>query len=360
MLYALAEWLNNYFTPFNAFTYLTSRIILGALTTLLLSIFLGGKMIVWLKKMQMGQFVRDDGPQTHLKKSGVPTMGGALVIFSIAVSMLLWADLRVAYTWITLFVLISFGAVGWLDDYRKVKKKNSKGLSVKEKYLFLSAAALLTALCLFWLAKRPIETALIVPFFKNVEWQMGWLFVPFVYFVLTGSSNAVNLADGLDGLAIMPVVLVAAALCVFAYLSGSPAFANYLHIPAIPGVGEAAVFCAAIAGGGLGFLWYNAHPAQVFMGDVGSLALGAALGVVAVIVRQELVFAVMSGIFVAEALSVIIQVSVYKRTKKRVFRMAPLHHHFELKGWPESRVVIRFWIITVILVLIGLSTLKFR
>lgn len=360
MLYALAEWLNNHFTPLNAFTYLTSRIILGALTALLLSIGLGGIMIKWLQKMQMGQFVRDDGPQTHLLKKGTPTMGGALVIFSITVSMLLWADLTVAYTWLCLFVLLGFGAVGWLDDYRKLVKKNTKGLSAKEKYSFLSAVALLTAVILFFIAKKPIETTLIMPFFKHVEWQMGWVFIPFVYLVLTGSSNAVNLTDGLDGLAIMPVVLVAAALCVFAYLSGSPLYANYLHIPAIVGAGEAAVFCAAIAGGGLGFLWYNAHPALVFMGDVGALSLGAALAVVAVIVRQELVFAIMGGIFVAEALSVMIQVGVYKRTKKRVFRMAPLHHHFELSGWPESRVVIRFWIVTVILVLIGLSTLKLR
>lgn len=360
MLYALADWLSSYFTPLNALTYLTSRIILGALTALLLSISLGAKMIDWLKSMQIGQYVRDDGPETHLKKNGIPTMGGVLIIFSVVISMLLWADLTVLYTWITLFVLIGFGAVGWIDDYRKIVKKHTKGLSAKEKYTFLSAVALISAVCLFALAKRPIETTLIVPFFKHIEWQMGWLFIPFVYFVLTGASNAVNLTDGLDGLAIMPVVLVAAALGIFAYLSGSPVYANYLHIPAIPGAAEAAVFCAAIAGGGLGFLWYNAHPAQVFMGDVGSLGLGAALGVVAVIVRQELVFAIMGGLFVAEALSVIIQVGVYKRTKKRVFRMAPLHHHFELGGWPESRVVIRFWIITVVLVLIGLSTLKLR
>lgn len=361
MLYALADWLHVYFSPFNALTYLTSRIILGALTALLLSIGLGGKMIEYLRGLQFGQYVRDDGPQTHLKKAGTPTMGGALVIVAIVVSMLLWADLTVAYTWVTLFVLLGFGAVGWIDDYRKIVKKNTTGLKAREKYVFLSVVAMLTALWLYLLADTPIETSLILPFFKHIEWQMGWLFIPFVYVVLTGSSNAVNLTDGLDGLAIMPVVLVAGALCVFAYLSGSPNFAAHLNIPVIPSAGEAAVFCAAIAGAGLGFLWYNAHPAQVFMGDVGALSLGAALGVVAVIVRQELVFALMGGVFVAEALSVIIQVGSYRyRNKKRVFRMAPLHHHFELGGLPENRVTIRFWIVTVVLVLIGLSTLKLR
>lgn len=360
MLYALAEWLQQYFTPLNALTYLTSRTILGALTALLLSIGLGGKMIDWLRGMQMGQFVRDDGPKTHLKKAGTPTMGGALIIFSVAISMLLWADLRVSYTWITLFALIGFGAVGWTDDYRKLVKKNTLGLRAKEKYFWLSVVALVVAFWLYFLAKTPIETSLIVPFFKHVEWQMGWLFIPFVYLVLTGASNAVNLTDGLDGLAIMPVVLVAGGLGIFAYLSGSPNFASHLNIPVIPNAGEAGVFCAAIAGAGLGFLWYNAHPAQVFMGDVGALSLGASLGTVAVIVRQELIFAVMGGIFVAEALSVMAQVGSYKYRGKRVLRMAPLHHHFELGGWPETRVTIRFWIITVVLVLIGLSTLKLR
>lgn len=360
MLYALADWLHHYFTPLNALTYLTSRIILSALTALLLSIGLGGVMIRLLRKMQMGQFVRDDGPQTHLKKAGTPTMGGSLIILSVVISMLLWADLRVAYTWVTLFVLLGFGAVGWTDDYRKLVKKHTTGLRAKEKYLWLSVVALLTALWLYLLADKPIETTLIMPFFKHIEWQMGWLFIPFVYLVLNGSSNAVNLTDGLDGLAIMPVVLVAGALAVFAYLSGSPNFAAHLNIPAIKNAGEAAVFCAALAGAGLGFLWYNAHPAQVFMGDVGALSLGASLGVVAVIVRQEITFAVMGGLFVAEALSVMIQVGSYKYRGKRVFRMAPLHHHFEVKGWPETRVTIRFWIVTVVLVLIGLSTLKLR
>ncbi|MDO4776624.1 MAG: phospho-N-acetylmuramoyl-pentapeptide-transferase [Cardiobacteriaceae bacterium] len=360
MLYWLAEVLSPYFSPLNALTYQTSRMILGALTALLLSIGFGGRMIALLKNLQMGQFVRDDGPQTHLQKAGTPTMGGALIIVSITVAMLLWADLRVAYSWVALFVLLGFGAVGWIDDYRKLVLKNSKGLSAKEKYTALSAVALVTAVWLYWLADTPVETTLIVPFFKDVSWHLGWLFIPFTYVVLTGASNAVNLTDGLDGLAIMPIVLVAAGLGVFAYASGNTYFANYLHIPAVPGAGEMAIFCATIAGAGLGFLWYNAHPALVFMGDVGALSLGAALAVVAVVIRQELVFAVMGGLFVAEALSVMIQVTSYRYRKKRVFRMAPLHHHFELSGWPESRVTIRFWIVTVVLVLVGLSTLKLR
>lgn len=360
MLYLLAEWLNDYFTPLNALTYLTSRIILGALTALLLSIFLGKPMIRLLRRLQMGQFVRDDGPQTHLKKAGTPTMGGALIIIVVTVAMLAWADLRVVYTWIALFVLLGFGAVGWIDDYRKLVLKDPQGLRAKHKYGLMSLVAIVAALWLYFLAGRPVETTLIVPFFKQVTWQMGWVFVPFAYLVMTGASNAVNLTDGLDGLAIMPVVLVAGALCVFAYLSGNSYFANYLHIPAIVGAGEMAIFCAAIAGAGLGFLWYNAHPALVFMGDVGALSLGAALAIVAIIIRQELVFAIMGGLFVAEALSVMVQVGSYKYRGKRVLRMAPLHHHFELSGWPESRVTIRFWIITVVLVLVGLSTLKLR
>ena len=360
MLYALADWLSNWFSPFNAFTYLTSRVIFGALTALLLSIGFGGRMIALLRRLQMGQYVRDDGPQTHLKKAGTPTMGGALIILSVCIAMLLWADLRVKYTWIALFVMLGFGVVGWIDDYRKLILKDPQGLRAKHKYALLSLVSLLTCIWLYVSAVSPVETTLYVPFFKNLSWQMGWLFLPFVYFVLTGASNAVNLTDGLDGLAIMPVVLVAGGLAVFAYISGSANYASYLHQPVLPGVGEMAVFCAAIAGAGLGFLWYNAHPALVFMGDVGALSLGAALATVAVAIRQELVFALMSGIFVAEALSVMIQVVSFKTRGKRVFRMAPLHHHFELSGWPESRVTIRFWIITVILVLIGLSTLKLR
>ena len=360
MIYALAEWLSRTITPLNALTYLTSRIILGALTALLFSIATGGMMIALLKRMQMGQYVRDDGPKTHLQKAGTPTMGGALIISSITIAMLLWADLGVVYTWVALFVLIGFGAVGWRDDYRKLAGKNTRGLRAGEKFFWLSLMALVTALWLFFLADRPGDTTLIVPFFKQIEWQLGWLFVPLTFLVLTGSSNAVNLTDGLDGLAIMPVVLVSGGLCLFSYLAGSANFAAYLNIPSVPGAGEMAVFCAAIAGAGLGFLWYNAHPALVFMGDVGALSLGAALATVAVIVRQELAFAVMGGVFVAEALSVMAQVTSYRYRGKRVLRMAPLHHHFELGGWPESRVTIRFWIVTVVLVLIGLSSLKLR
>lgn len=360
MIYALAEWLSAYFSPINALTYLTTRIILAALTALLVSIGFGGKMIVLLKNLQMGQYVRDDGPKTHLAKTGTPTMGGALVILSISLAMLLWADLTVAYVWVVLFVLWSFGGVGWLDDYRKLVLKNPQGLRAKHKYALLSLAALLTAVWLYLLAEDAVQTTLFLPFLKNVSWQMGWLFVPLTYLVLNGSSNAVNLTDGLDGLAIMPVVLVAGGLAMFAYLSGHAYFAQYLHIPAVKGAGEVAIFCAAIAGAGLGFLWFNAHPALVFMGDVGALALGAALGVVAVIIRQELVLVIMGGVFVVETLSVILQVGSYRYRKKRIFRMAPLHHHFELMGWPETRVTIRFWIVTVVLVLVALSTLKLR
>lgn len=295
MIYALAEWLSAYFSPINALTYLTTRIILAALTALLVSIGFGGKMIVLLKNLQMGQYVRDDGPKTHLAKTGTPTMGGALVILSISLAMLLWADLTVAYVWVVLFVLWSFGGVGWLDDYRKLVLKNPQGLRAKHKYALLSLAALLTAIWLYLLAEDAVQTTLFLPFLKNVSWQMGWLFVPLTYLVLNGSSNAVNLTDGLDGLAIMPVVLVAGGLAMFAYLSGHAYFAQYLHIPAVKGAGEVAIFCAAIAGAGLGFLWFNAHPALVFMGDVGALALGAALGVVAVIIRQELVLVIMGG-----------------------------------------------------------------
>lgn len=360
MIYWIADYLTQIFTPFNALTYLTTRIIFASLTALLITICFGGKMINALRRLQMGQYVRDDGPQTHLQKTGTPTMGGALVIVSIAISTLLWGDLSVAYTWVALFVLIGFGGVGWVDDYRKLVKKDPTGLKAKEKYAALSIVALVSAVWLYYLADTPVETAIILPFFKHVEWQLGWLFIPFTYLVLNGASNAVNLTDGLDGLAIMPVVMVAAALAVFAYLSGSANFAQHLSIPSVIGAGEMAVFCAAIVGAGLGFLWYNAYPAMVFMGDVGALSLGASLGVVAVIVRQELVFALMGGVFVAEAISVILQVGSYRLRKKRVFRMAPLHHHFELGGTPETRVTIRFWIVTVVLVLIGLSTLKLR
>lgn len=361
MLYAIADYFSANLSFLNAFTYLTARIMLAALTALLISICVGGKMIKLLRQLQMGQFVRDDGPKTHLKKAGTPTMGGVLIIFSVLVAMLFWADWRVVYSWLCVFALLSFGWVGWVDDYRKLVKKQSLGLRAKEKYGLLSLFALIIAVVLYAIAKTPAETELLIPYFKHFSWQMGWVFIPFVYIVLTGASNAVNLTDGLDGLAIMPVVLVAGGLLIFAYISGSPNYANYLNLPSIVGAGEAAVFCAAIAGAGLGFLWYNAHPAEVFMGDVGALSLGAALATVAVIVRQELIFAVMGGLFVAEALSVILQVGSYRlRGGKRIFKMAPLHHHFELCGWSETKVTIRFWIVTVLLVLIGLTSLKLR
>ncbi len=360
MLYALADWLSNWFSPFNAFTYLTSRVIFGALTALLLSIGFGGRMIALLRRLQMGQYVRDDGPQTHLKKAGTPTMGGALIILSVCIAMLLWADLRVKYTWIALFVMLGFGVVGWIDDYRKLILKDPQGLRAKHKYALLSLVSLLTCIWLYVSAASPVETTLYVPFFKNLSWQMGWLFLPFVYFVLTGASNAVNLTDGLDGLAAFPVVLVAGGMAVFAYATGHWQFARYLQLPFVPGANEVMVFCAAMCGACLGYLRSNAAPAQVFMGDVGALALGAALGTVAVIVRQEFVLVIMGGLFVVEALSVMLQVGWYKRTKKRIFLMAPIHHHFEQKGWKETQVVVRFWIITIVLVLVGLSTLKIR
>jgi phospho-N-acetylmuramoyl-pentapeptide-transferase len=361
MLMILAEWLTiNVYTGFNVFQYLTLRGILGVLTALLIALLIGPEMIRRLTLYQIGQYVRDDGPQTHLSKSGTPTMGGALILVAIAVSTLLWADLRLHQVWIVLLVTLAFGLIGWIDDYRKLVLKNSKGLPARSKYFWQSVVGLSAALVLFFAAQSPAETQLIVPFFKTIAIELGWLFIPLTYIVIVGSSNAVNLTDGLDGLAIMPAVMVAGALGVFAYASGHVNFASYLEIPYVAGVGELVVFCGAIVGAGLGFLWYNAYPAQVFMGDVGALALGAALGIVAVLVRQELVLLVMAGIFVLETVSVILQVASFKLTGRRIFRMAPLHHHYELKGWPEPRVIVRFWIMTVILVLIGLATLKIR
>jgi phospho-N-acetylmuramoyl-pentapeptide-transferase len=344
----------------SVFQYLTLRGILGVITALLISLWVGPIMIKKLSQYQIGQSVRDDGPKSHLSKAGTPTMGGALIIVAVAISTLLWGDLANRYLWITLFVTLSFGMIGWVDDYRKVVEKNSKGLSAKEKYLWQSVCGLLAAVFLYASASLPQETNLIVPIFKDVVIELGPFFILLTYFVIVGTSNAVNLTDGLDGLAIMPTVLVAGALGIFAYASGNSVFANYLHIPYLPGAGELIVFCGALLGAGLGFLWFNTYPAQVFMGDVGALALGAALGVVAVIVRQEIVLFIMGGVFVMETVSVILQVASFKLTGRRIFRMAPLHHHFELKGWPEPRVIVRFWIITVILVLIGLATLKVR
>ncbi|MGB8713883.1 MAG: phospho-N-acetylmuramoyl-pentapeptide-transferase [Onishia taeanensis] len=360
MLLFLAELLAHYNNAFNVFSYLTLRMILGTLTALLLCLWLGPMMIRRLVERQIGQAVRDDGPQSHLSKAGTPTMGGAMILMAMAVSTLLWGDLTNHYVWIVLGVTLGFGAIGWVDDFRKVVEKNPRGLPARWKYFWQSVIGLGAAMLLYLTAASPVETSLIVPLFKDVVVPLGLFFVVLTYLVIVGSSNAVNLTDGLDGLAIMPTVLVAMGLSVFAYASGNTVFANYLHIPLIPGAGELAVFCGTIAGAGLGFLWFNTYPAQVFMGDVGALALGAALGVVAVIVRQEIVLFIMGGVFVMETVSVILQVGSYKLTGRRIFRMAPLHHHFELKGWPEPRVIVRFWIITVVLVLLGLATLKVR
>ncbi|MGM0702684.1 MAG: phospho-N-acetylmuramoyl-pentapeptide-transferase [Pseudomonadota bacterium] len=360
MLLFLADFLAQFQSAFNVFNYLTLRMILGTLTALLLCLFLGPWMIRRLVERQIGQAVRDDGPQSHLSKAGTPTMGGAMILVSMAVSTLLWGDLANHYVWIVLAVTLGFGAIGWVDDYRKVVEKNPRGLPARWKYFWQSLIGGLAAVLLYVTAVSPVETSLIVPLFKEFVLPLGVFYVVLTYLVIVGSSNAVNLTDGLDGLAIMPTVMVAMGLAVFAYASGNAVFAEYLQIPFIPGAGELAVFCATISGAGLGFLWFNTYPAQVFMGDVGALALGAALGVVAVIVRQEIVLFVMGGIFVMETISVILQVGSYKLTGRRIFRMAPLHHHYELKGWPEPRVIVRFWIITVVLVLVGLATLKVR
>ncbi|MEQ6918325.1 phospho-N-acetylmuramoyl-pentapeptide-transferase [Halomonas aquatica] len=360
MLLFLADFLAQFQSAFNVFDYLTLRMILGTLTALVLCLWLGPVMIRRLVERQIGQAVRDDGPQSHLSKAGTPTMGGAMILMAIAVSTLLWGDLTNHYVWVVLAVTLGFGAIGWVDDFRKVVEKNPRGLPARWKYFWQSLIGLSAAVLLYVTAASPVETSLIVPVFKEFVLPLGVFYIVLTYLVIVGSSNAVNLTDGLDGLAIMPTVLVAMGLAVFAYASGNTVFSDYLQIPFIPGAGELAVFCATIAGAGLGFLWFNTYPAQVFMGDVGALALGAALGVVAVIVRQEVVLFIMGGIFVMETVSVILQVGSYKLTGRRIFRMAPLHHHYELKGWPEPRVIVRFWIITVVLVLIGLATLKVR
>lgn len=360
MLYWLADSLSGSFGFLSVFKYLTLRGILGVITALFIALWVGPHMIYRLSTKQIGQSIRDDGPKSHLSKAGTPTMGGALILVAIGIATLLWSDLSNRYVWITLFVCLAFGAIGWVDDYRKVVEKNSRGLPARWKYFWQSVAAIVAGLALYSTATLPQETALIVPVFKDVMFDLGPAFIVLTYFVLVGSSNAVNLTDGLDGLAIMPTVLVAGALGIFAYVSGNAVFAEYLHIPFVPGSGELIIFCGAMVGAGLGFLWFNTYPAQVFMGDVGALALGAALGVVAVIVRQEIVLFIMGGVFVMETVSVILQVASFKLTGRRIFRMAPLHHHFELKGWPEPRVIVRFWIVTVILVLIGLATLKIR
>ncbi len=350
----------NFDGGFRVFQYLTLRAILGALTALIISFIVGPVMIRKLTRKKIGQSIRADGPESHYEKAGTPTMGGALILVAIAISTLLWADLENRYVWVVLIVTLGHGIIGFVDDYRKVMQGNSDGLSAKAKLFWQSVIALGVAVFLYMTAEVAAETQYIVPFFKDVMIDMGWAYIIVTYLVIVGSSNAVNLTDGLDGLAIMPTVMVAAALGIFAYLSGNIKFAEYLAIPYLPESGELIVFCAALVGAGLGFLWFNAYPAMVFMGDVGALALGAALGILAVLVRQEIVFMIMGGVFVVETVSVIIQVASYKLRGKRVFLMAPIHHHYELKGWPEPRIIVRFWIITFILVLIGLATLKLR
>jgi phospho-N-acetylmuramoyl-pentapeptide-transferase len=360
MLLDLAEWMARHFTSLHLFQYITFRAIMAALTALAVALLLGPLMIRKLAALKAGQVVRTDGPQTHLVKTGTPTMGGTLILFAIGIATLLWADLHNRYIWVVLLVTFAFGAIGFYDDYLKLVMKNSRGLASRWKYFWQSVFGLSAALFLFYTHQIPAETALYVPLFKQVALPLGGFFVVIGYFIIVGFSNAVNLTDGLDGLAIMPSVLVSGALGVFAYLAGNKVFSEYLGIPAIPGAGELAIFCSALAGAGLGFLWFNTYPAQVFMGDVGALAIGAALGCVALIVRQEIVLLVMGGVFVLETVSVMLQVASFKLRGKRIFRMAPIHHHFELQGWPEPRVIVRFWIISVVLVLIGLATLKVR
>jgi len=360
MLLYLTEYLAQFESGFNVFSYLTMRAILGALTALTICFVIGPRMIKSLSVRQIGQPVRDDGPETHLLKAGTPTMGGALILTAISVATVLWADLENHYIWIVLFVTLSFGVIGYVDDYRKLVLQNPAGISAWQKLFWQSSAALIAAIALYVTATDEVQTSLLIPYFKDLAIPLGMFQVVVTYFFIVGFSNAVNLTDGLDGLAIMPTVLVGGALGLFAYVTGNTIFSDYLGIPYVEGSGEVMVFCTAMAGAGLGFLWFNTYPAQVFMGDIGALSLGAALAVVAVIVRQEIVLAIMGGIFVVETLSVIVQVVSFKLTGKRVFRMAPLHHHFELKGWAEPKVIVRFWIITVVLVLIGLASLKIR
>jgi len=360
MLLYLFDLLAREYSAFNVFRYLTFRGICGVLTALSICFVVGPAMIRRLTLRQIGQTVRSDGPPSHFSKVGTPTMGGALILVSIGISTLLWADLTNRFVWIVLLTSLAFGVLGWVDDYRKLVDKNPRGIGARNKFLWQTVIGLAAALTLYYTAQNPIDTQLIVPLFKDIAIDLGLWFVVLAWLVIVGSSNAVNLTDGLDGLAIMPVVMVAAALGVFAWVTGNVIFANYLGVPYIAGTGEVLVFCASVVGAGLGFLWFNTYPAQVFMGDIGALSLGVALGVVAVVVRQEIVLFVMGGVFVIETVSVMLQVASYKLRGKRVFRMAPLHHHFELKGWPEPRVSVRFWIITLILVLVGLATLKVR
>ena len=361
MLLFLSQYLTPHFHILRVFQYLTLRSIISALTALTIALALGPWWIHTMSRRQFSQPIREDGPKQHLSsKQGTPTMGGALIIFSILCSVLLWGDWHNIHIWLLVFGMVGFGLLGFIDDYLKVQYKNSDGLSKGEKLMGQSLVACVFAGCLFYMAKIPAQTDLIIPFVKHAAIPLGVMFLVLTYLVVVGSSNAVNLTDGLDGLALLPTVMIAAALGVLAYLTGNAIFSRYLVIPFIPGVGEASVFCGALVGAGLAFLWFHAYPAQIFMGDVGSLGLGAFLGIVEVLVRQELVFFLMGGIFVAETLSVIIQVASFKLFGRRVFKMAPLHHHFELKGWAEPKIIVRFWIVTFILVLIGLATLKLR
>jgi len=361
MLYWITQLWQGHYHALRVFQYLTFRSICAALTALLVGLFCGPACINWIKKMQIGQNIRNDGPKSHLSKSGTPTMGGVLIVLAVTVSCLVWGDLRQTNLWLVMCVMLSFALVGWVDDYTKLVLKNSKGLSARTKYFWQSAITLLAVGYVYSTASLPIQTELSIPFVKSMLIPLGPFFPLLAYFVIVGSSNAVNLTDGLDGLAIMPIVMVMGALGVFSYVSSNAIYAHYLSIPYVPNTGELTIFCSAIVGAGLGFLWYNTYPAQVFMGDVGSLSLGAAMGLVAVLVRQELVLLIMGGLFVLETLSVILQVAYFKYTGgKRLFLMAPLHHHFELKGWSEPKVIVRFWIITVVFVLCGLATLKLR
>lgn len=360
MLFHLSEWLMQFHDGFRVFQFLTMRAILGVLTALAMALLVGPTLIRRLTVAKVGQHVRHDGPESHYGKTGTPTMGGVLILVAIAVSTLLWSDLTNRQVWVVLLTTLGFGLVGGVDDGLKLAYGNSQGLSAKVKFTTQSLVALAAAVALYYSADVPAETELIVPFFKQVAIPLGLGFIPLAYLVIVGSSNAVNLTDGLDGLAILPTVMVAGALGVVVYAVGHSEFSAYLQIPFVPGAGELVVFASAVTGAGLGFLWFNTYPAQVFMGDVGALALGAALGLLAIIARHELVLVIMGGVFVIETVSVILQVAFYKMTGRRLFRMAPLHHHFELKGWPEPRVIVRFWIITVVLVLVGLATLKLR
>lgn len=360
MLLWLTEYLERFAGGFHVFQYLTLRTVLGALTALFISFLVGPYVIRNLSSRRIEQTVRADGPESHLPKAGTPTMGGILILISILTSTLAWGRMESRHIWIALGVTAAFGCIGCVDDYLKIRSRGRTGLKARNKYLLQSVAGLVAACYMYFSAVSPAETQLIIPFLKFITIDLGWMFIVLAYFVIVGSSNGVNLTDGLDGLAILPSVVIAGALAIFAYVSGHSVFADYLGVPYVSGSGELAVFCGAIAGAGLGFLWFNTYPAQVFMGDIGALALGAALGTVALLVRQELAFFIMAGVFVVETLSVILQVLSFKLTGRRIFRMAPLHHHYELKGWPEPRVIVRFWIITVILVLVSLASLKIR